>query len=284
MLLADGEADAVAAETLAGDVGAARSVLHEQQMRAAVAKAVTAAADSFKAPAALRMEIASLLAGDPTEFASRSGAKQPAIAGRIGRWAPLAAAAAVAIGSLVLLSEGTRGGATPESANVAIVATANQGVLPAERADRFARRHVRCSQKLSELFGTDRFPTDTKVLPAAVGGYLKQDIPAQLDLTGIGYRVEAAGVCTIPGQGAVHVLYRADPSTGRRDTLSLWIRKADANDEVSAKLEEGRIYVGADTTTPHPMMLWRQNGLMHYLVGDAGDRVQEAAVTIHGRG
>lgn len=287
---ADGELDVEQSlkvlEQLAMDPATTHRVIHQQQLRKAVARCL---AEPAHCPEALRAKLAATITQATPGPAPAVGSTADArgITGRrsiltrpLGLWAPLATAAILLIGTMVLLLEFGRGGAAVGPAvgrgGYALV-PAGTSLLPPERVAAFSSRHVRCANSLAELFRKDEFPQDVQALPAAVNRHIGNTPNHPLDLSRIGYRYDVAGVCTLPGQGSVHILYRATPESGHRDRLSLWIRAAD---EHAPRVEPGRVYVVADTSQPHPMLLWRDGDLLYYLMGDAGERVQAAAAAL----
>src|SRR5690606_25746901 len=127
----------------------------------------------------------------------------------------------------------------------------------------------------------DRFPRQVAALPGALSDYFHRSVaPGGLDLSRIGYEYQVTGLCSVPGQGAVHVLYKALPTTGRTDTLSLWLRPYDGQTPV----EPGRLYLATDGETPMPMLIWREGDMVYYLMGDQMSNVEQAATALHAPG
>jgi len=279
---ADGELDVEHSlrllERMAMDPQTTKRVLHQQQLRQRTAKVM---GEPGEAPASLRQQIEQMAQATPAPGqtpprASNSAARQrrgttrPGVIARLGRWMPAAAAALLLLVTVSII--GLNQQSTPAAPGADALLTSNL-------VDRFERRHVRCSQGVQSLYKPWLFPAQVNELPGALDGYFdrKVQLPA-FDLSALGYEYKQAGQCRIPGRGAVHVLYRAKAETGRSDTLSLWMRPDDGRLE----LEAGRMYEAAGEDAPHPVLIWKQDGMVFHLVGDALDRVQHAAAHLRG--
>ena len=134
-----------------------------------------------------------------------------------GVWLPAIAAAAVLAVSISIVMYGRQ---------VTTGLPPGQTLMVAMReADRFVDRHTSCSKDITRLHRAGQFTQDLKVLPGelktALGG---RPIPS-LDLKeATGFSFKAVGKCTLPGKGAVHLIYgRKNPKTGADESMSLWM-------------------------------------------------------------
>jgi len=272
---ADGELDVEQSlrllERMAMDPNTTKRVLHQQQLRQRTAKAMSA---PERAPDGLREKLEKMAQDTPapgeavSQRAPRRGRR--GVVAQIGRWAPAAAAAVLLI------------------TTISIIGVNQSPVTPGQRAGtvltqsqvmQFERRHVRCAQGVSSLMNAERFPRQVTRLPGALRDYFDRSMGAPpLDLSALGYEYVQTGECHVPGEGAVHLVYRAAERTGRSDRVSLWIRPDDGR----LKLDRDHMYVAADEQSPHPLLIWKQNGMVYYLAGDALDRVQRVAAHLRG--
>lgn len=260
-----------------------RRVLHQQQLRKACAKAM--GGEAYNCPDALKAKLEAM-AAEPSEGTTDTehagglkltdapraaspaapASHRPGVLATIGRWAPSAVAALFFIGGLIALNS-----------SQAIDLTGKGIVLASDHADLFGKRHVQCSRNLKQLVGTRvDFPDNVSKLPGPISEYFGHpfDPKQPLDLAVLGYEFQKVGQCPLPGDNALHMIYQATADSGRTDSLSLWITD-DADNRLG--LMEGRLYTGADSDQAHPILVWRQNDMTYYLVGDAMDRVEEAA-------
>lgn len=255
---ADGELDEAESiemlERMADDPQQARAAAHQRQLKQAVARGM----GGLEAPDALRRRIDQLAADTPAAVT----------AGRIGfvhRWAPaLAAAILLAVGVGVFYS-------------AMQTAPSTRGALLTEtQLSRFANRHEVCANAPETLHGRG-MPAEPARVPDAAAAHLRAPSAAlpRLDLAALGYTFVAAGECGVPGKPSVHIVYRA---TNNPDapTLSLWIRPDDGRFDIP----ENAIYRVTPLTAEHPVAVWRAGGLLHYLVGDRGNNVDQLAGAI----
>lgn len=282
---ADGELDSETSrridERLSQDPAAARRVEAHRQLRTSVARVMSG--PTYRAPAELYAAIADLArsvqdesdapVAEPTAPQADAG---PPVLARIGRWLPAAVAAVLLIGALVIFNNNrNQPPGTPwmQSANV----------LNASLVKRFADRHIQCSYDEDNLEGTTRFPQNLTQLPGALSDYLHTTIdPKTLDLSALGYHFDAVGLCILPGEGSVHMIYQTqatDPNTEPK-SLSLWLRPymLDGSNGPSdmPTLEEDKLYASPATDTAHPMLVWRHGKMAYYLLGDDYATVEEA--------
>jgi anti-sigma factor RsiW len=158
----------------------------------------------------------------------------------------------------------------------AVWAFSNRGVEVLRRSDLVpvsyvtsaAQRHINCS-KHAEHFHAG-FPRKVEEMPASLRQYLGHDAVCP-DLTKLGYRFIGCGPCTIPGGKTAHLLYR--PINGQGGCVSLFVQP----DEGQLKLENGRVYFARDEADATPMIIWRSEGVVYYLVGEDNGQLSSAA-------
>ena len=284
----DGELKRQLDEQLTTDPAAAKRVENQRKLRESIANVM--ADPSYQAPTELRDKIAELARTVPSESsespddqtagrvptAPASGSTGSPVFARIGRWIPSAVAAVLLIGAFTVFNAGrgqTITTAWGESANV----------LNASLVHRFAGRHVQCSRNNVPLEETDRFPKNFTELPVALSEYLHTPVqPDALDFSKLGYVFDVAGLCVLPGKGAVHILYHAqstDPAAEPK-ALSLWLRPypdgAPQGPADMPVLETDTLYASPATEDANPMVIWRHGGLAYYLVGDDYDTIEQA--------
>jgi len=256
-------------ESAAEDPATLRRVLADQRLRDAARRAWCDCAPP--APADLRARCAALCdevkaadgAAAATAHASVTASPAPApVLAVLGRWAPIAVAAVLAVAAFfAIFNTGNEDGLDRGSL-----------VVPAAMAQAFQSRHVACANELASPYDIN-LPTEVTELRPAMQEHFAAAEVAALDLSSLGYEFDRAGECMVPGRGAVHLIYRARPGEGRHDSVSLWMRKDDG----SLAIEEGRVYAAGRVDQPHPMLVWRQGGVVYYLVGDDRDRIRAVA-------
>jgi anti-sigma factor RsiW len=273
---ADGELDVErnlqVLEQLAMDPQHTNRVVHQEQLREAVGRAM---AEPREAPAALRQKVASLAEeGTGQPAAGEDGPSPRGLAGRIAdwwhrpgvkAWSGVVAAAAVVLAAVTLWPVGRGPAGSVDQA----------GLLSQAKLGQFTRRHVQCTQGLAELQNHTAYPKAIGQLPATLRQRLDHPVAGMqaLDLSPLGYRFEAAGDCHIPGRNAAHIIYRAEADTGRSDALSLWLRPATGQ----LAIEPGKLYDASGPQASHPILMWRTDGMVYYLVGDGPSQTREVA-------
>lgn len=265
-------------EAMAADPSCTRRVLVQQQLRQACGRVLTS--PSLRCPADLRQRIQAM-AGDlqsdeslpkPSVAPLGQSDRGPVLA-RIGRWAlPLAVAAALGLAVLVTLNFSA---SRAERLAEAGLYTAD-GLVTARLARQLSERHVQCAHGDDPLTPEGLAPIqpgDLVGLDAALVDHFDAELQnASLDLSSIGYDYQIAGLCPVPGDGAVHVIY--ENPDGRR--LSLWIKPYDGQ----PMLDPGVPYVPPAAHAEHPMVVWRQANTVFYLVGETREEVQQARPAI----
>ncbi|MEM7626014.1 MAG: hypothetical protein AAF333_10340 [Planctomycetota bacterium] len=288
---ADGELDVEqnlrVLEQMAMDPVNTKRVLHQQQLRQACGRVMGDPA--VKCPVALRQQIEEMAeaalreegeagngesrsnggdssgSGDLTPKPGYDDRHDSPVLATIGRWvAPLAVAALLAIVGVVGLNvfrSATSGGYTAD------------GLISASLAERFGDRHASCTLGEIAPYKADLFPTDIDQLDESLAQHVGQELDgAALDLSSLGYDYQVAGVCPIPGDNAVHVIYENEGG----NTLSLWIKAYNGK----PTLDPGVPYIPPQDHSGRPMMVWREADMVFYLVGDAMDDVKKAQPAI----
>ena len=231
-------------------------------------------------PDALKAKIKAMCCGDDDAKATPASAKPPVtgrpasatprqaqpnpVLARIGRWAPAAVAAVLLLAAGILFTQA----AGPASAG-----DAPATLLSVSRINQFAGRHADCGKNPAVLIDHDRFgdPASVEQLPGTICDYFQcSDDGLKLDLSRIGYRYQMTGACSLPGQGAVHLVYRHQDDPTR--AMSLWLRPDDG----SVAIQPGRLYVEAGDNLDHPVILWKAHGMVFYLMGDSLDDAHKA--------
>jgi len=248
-----------------------RRVLHQQQLRKACAEAMDG--PEHRCPDELRTQISDLLdaegprASSDADAKPRSGAGSPVIA-RIGHWLPAAVAAVLLLGATAVCFSPRVGDAGGSGA----IVTAGQFEL-------FNRRHSSCSKDLTKLYAGIQSPTDVAALPGTIDDYFGDtagSIDSALDLSVLGYDFQRVGLCSIPGKGAVHVVYRAAEGADDR-SLSLWIKPDQGDLPITADMMHT-----ARSADGKPVLIWKHNGRVYYLFGDQTDDAAKAAELLAG--
>jgi len=272
---ADGELDGAqnlkVLQLMAKDPAIADRVAQLHKLRGAVAQAMDD--PSIKAPDSLRNQIMHMAQQEPEAFdaSQKSTPAQtgPSVLAVIGRWLPAAAAAVLLIGTLLTINGVGLQNNTP------LITSAN--VLNASMIDQFTDRHFKCSRHITPMQGVEQFPQNLAVLPGALSDYFHQPINEEaLNLSSLGYEFDVAGMCVIPGKGAVHLIYQSKAPTGQAETLSLWLRPY----EQGSRIEPDRLYKADEAQKSYPMLVWRHADMVYYLVGDSHDAVERAFDTI----
>ena len=260
LAVADGELDfADQPEVLsfiAADPKAAHRLAYEQRLKQACSKAMNG--PEMKCP----NELAGKLLAMAGDGGSKKQAKQTAYVGppviaRIGRWVPAAVAAVLLVAAGVLFSQANNA----PSFNTQAVSFLEPGQIK-----NLTGRHFDCAERPDRLKNPDQFGgSDFEQLPGKLSDYFNtQANTLSLNLDGIGYDYQLAGTCSLPGSGAVHIIYHKHNDPTR--SISVWI--VPAND-MHGKLQEGRVYAEVGEDLLRPVIFWRKSGLLYYVVGDS---------------
>jgi len=279
MAYADGELDAPAFQRvrqyLAANPAAAAKVKLHQQLRTASRRA---AQIGIAVPEYLHQRILGL--ANPSPYDDRGypldpnyqpppRAPHPPAPPVINRWrigfVPLAAAALLILGiGLVLVWTSLNRGPS-------VVLNDNTKVIPVSWVTSTAQHHIECSHHASH-FGPG-FPRTLHEMPASLHDYLGHDAIVP-DLSKFGYQFAGCGPCTIPGGKTAHLLYRPAPGGNISTyTVSLFLQ-SDIN---QLPLETNKVYLSNDTIDKTPMIIWRNNGIVYYLVAEDNTQLSLAA-------
>ena len=263
-------------DRIASDGELAKRIKHQKLLREAVCKCM-ADDPACRCPEELKNQIQQMVMADAAHPEQAADQTQQGVIGYVGRWMPAAVAAVLFISAVVVMygpGDGATG--TPMQAGAGSMTQLVAGLMPRAQVDMFEKRHVGCATNLALLKPDGNLPNQVESLPAALSERFSGQVDG-LDLSGIGYKFERVGKCTVPGQAAVHLVYRALPETGRADAISLWLLPASQAD---VTVKEGQVYRVNGAGKAHPLVLWRHGGMMYYLVGDSMDVTERAAQTL----
>ncbi len=296
---ADGELDVETnlrvLEGMAMNPQATRRVMHQQELRRLVERAMREQSPPVPTELVAKIEAISKAAqaaqaAQSDDLSRSSISARPTILARITRFWP-AVAAIILVAAAVLLMRppsnsthsnpvGPLDPPTEIAGNFAFDAPILRTDLVEERRmTAMGSRHEKCSAKIENLNRADQFSTDLKEIPAKITAYLGPQIHTPLpDLTALGYEYRGTGACNLPGGKAVHLVYRPIDSLGREDSLSLWIR---ADEQGLVKIEEGKLYTATPEGSAHPIVVWRRGTAVYYLVGERSSRMRDAASTLY---
>lgn len=270
MALADGELDFAdqpqVMAKIAEDPKAAHRLAYEQKLKQSCARVMDG--PEMKCPNELAGKVLGMAAGEsnaakPAFAPAPTATKQapyvgPPVIAKIGRWVPAAIAAVLLLAAGVLFNQASTGGT-----GIGTSAVAN---LSPQDIKNFTGRHFDCAERPDRLKNPDQFGgTDFEQLPGKLRDYFKTDADKlSLNLDGIGYDYQLTGTCSLPGSGAVHIVYHKQDNPDK--SISVWIVPTSDRHE---KLEEGRVYSEVGDDLLRPVIFWRDGGLLYYLVGDS---------------
>jgi hypothetical protein len=149
-------------------------------------------------------------------------------------------------------------------------------VLPAATIAQAEEIHGFCS-RLAEGLHSAGYPADLAPLSSSVENDLHSDHPYP-NLSSIGYRYRGAGPCGVPLGDTVHLLYRS-LKPGSVKAVSVFVQPWRGQ----FPLDEGRLYVVSLASSPFPMLAWRTERVVYFLLADDATTVQQAASLIRGR-
>lgn len=269
LALADGELDfadqpQVLAQ-IAEDPKAAHRLAHEQRLKQACCKAMDG--PEMKCPNELAGELLAMAGGpspavNPSTRSTTTAAQPyagPPVIARIGRWVPAAIAAVLLLAAGVMFNQASTGGTGGINASAA-------AFLSADQIQNLTGRHFDCAERPDRLKNPTQFGgEDFEQLPGRLSDYFKTDAnKLSLNLDGIGYDYQLTGTCSLPGSGAVHIVYHKHANPDK--SISVWIVPAKPEHD---KLTEGRVYAEVSDNLLRPVIFWRDGGLLYYLVGDS---------------
>lgn len=266
LALADGELDFAdqpqVLAKLAEDPKAAHRLAHEQRLKQACAKVMDG--PEMKCPNELAGKLLAM-ASDASNTAAPTRPIQtqqapyagPPILARIGRWVPTAVAAVLLLAAGVLFTQ---------ARNTPVLVGPGDIVLSDNQVKNLTGRHFDCAERPDRLKNPDQFGGDDfEQLPGKLSDYFNTKTDQlSLNLDGIGYDYQLTGTCSLPGSGAVHIVYHKHDNP--KQSISVWIVSAKPEHE---KLTEGRVYARVGDDLLRPVIFWRDGGLLYYLVGDS---------------
>jgi len=271
LALADGELDFAdqpqVMAKIAADPTAAHRLAYEQRLRRGCARVMDG--PEMKCPNELAGKLLGLAAGEADAAkpapASAAAPKQASYAGppviaRIGRWVPAAVAAVLLLAAGVLFNQANSASTVGLNPQAAAFLSTNQ-------IQTLTSRHIDCAERPDRLKNPNQFgdTQDFEQLPGKLRDYFNTDANnLALNLHGIGYDYQLAGTCSLPGSGAVHIVYRKHDNPEK--SISLWIVPAKP---AHRELAEGRVYTEVGDDLLRPVIFWRKDGLLYYLVGDS---------------
>jgi anti-sigma factor RsiW len=148
-------------------------------------------------------------------------------------------------------------------------------VIPASVIAQAEEIHGFCS-RLAEGLHSAGYPADIAPLAVSVEHDLHTDHPYP-NLTSIGYRYRGAGPCGNGLPETAHLLYRAlRPGSVR--AVSVFVQRWHGQ----YPLEAGRLYAVSVATSPFPMLAWRTDDVVYFLLADDAKTEQAAAALIRG--
>ena len=260
---ADGELDPAATRRLlrqlADDPAAADAVRQVQQLSADARHAVRR---STPAPSADLLE--RLRAMAPADV-------MPAATRRPVAWSWAARSVAAA----VLLAAGVWAGHRWATAARPAGGGPSADVLPAAVVAQAEEVHGYCS-RLAQGLHAGGYPAAVAALAPAVAADLHSDHPYP-DLRSIGYRYRGAGPCGRPLADTAHLLYRS-ARPGSVDAVSVFVQPWHGQ----YPLDADRVYTVSVATSPFPMLAWRTDHVVYFLLADTADAERSAAALVRG--
>jgi hypothetical protein len=217
------------------------------------------------APDELRGEVMDLATSVPVGSID----KQRATSGGWGwRWTPAIAALLMLVISIFVLQQANDRSGWPYP-----------HIMTASLAKKMAFRHEDCGCNVAKLQNSGVFPKSLKKLPNSIGEYLgSQSVPG-LDLkNATGFEFKGVGKCMLPSDGSVHMVYGRKGGDGKEETLSLWMKPYKGQPTI----EPNQVYYATPPGYDHPILVWRQESLIYYLVGDSYQGTEAAIKTLRG--
>lgn len=148
-------------------------------------------------------------------------------------------------------------------------------VIPVSVIAQAEEIHGFCS-RLAEGLHSAGYPADIAPLAASVEHDLHSDQPYP-NLTSISYRYRGAGPCGKGLPATAHLLYRSlRPGSVR--AISVFVQPWHGQ----YPLEVGRLYTVSVASSPFPMLAWRTDDVVYFLLADDAPTEQAAAALIRG--
>jgi hypothetical protein len=145
--------------------------------------------------------------------------------------------------------------------------------LPATVISTAEEIHGFCS-RLTDGLHEAGYPSDLAPLASAVESDRHTDRPYP-DLTPIGYRYRGAGPCGRTLPDTVHLLYRS-MRPGSFQAISIFVQ--GWHDQYP--LDTGQLYTVSVASSPFPMLAWRTNKIVYFLLADDAETVQRCVKLI----
>jgi anti-sigma factor RsiW len=181
-------------------------------------------------------------------------------------WLPLARALA----AIVLLVIGLWAGSRMARPTAPVVSTAD--VLPAAVVSHAEEVHGVCS-RLALGLHSGGYPADVAALATSVEQDLHSEHPYP-DLSPIGFRYRGAGPCGWPLPDTAHLLY-GSVRPGSVNAVSVFVQPWRAQYPLVA----GRLYSVSVAQSPFPMLAWRTEHVVYFLLAD-NDATERSAVAL----
>lgn len=277
---ADGELDAAqniqVLNYLTSHPAALRLMLDQQQLRVEAQRAIRGRTPGV--PDALRQRIEALAASITTD-APAASARAPTGGAGSAKWR-MAAAAMLLIG---ITAGGLAGRFLLRPTPPATVAVIDRPVpverpapvIPASLLSAATRVHVDCSRLAERLHGAG-YPPAFLDLAAAVKADVGVDSPRP-DLSSIGFRFVGAGPCGRPLEGTIHLLYRST-EVGSVAGVSVFVQRNAGQ----LPLQPGNLYTASGPDAPFPMLAWRTERVVYFLLADDAETADRARRAIGG--
>ena len=262
----DGELDAAqnerALEYLRIHPEALITLEQEQRLRIAARRAILNATPA--APDELKTKIAAMAVSEPLKMSSDF--VDDSHRGRRITAVFFACAASVAMGITI-------GYVAQPRAKPPIVSSASPpGPVSVSTIADITRLHVDCSRMLT--VHTGGYPQALDGLADVVEQELNRDKPYP-DLSSMGYAFVGAGPCYRPLENTVHLLYKST-KPWINDTLSVFVQPYTGQ----YPIDPGKAYrIGAENA-PHPVLVWRTDQAIYFVVGDNQGVVDKACQKI----
>lgn len=170
-----------------------------------------------------------------------------------GRGLALAAAATLVLALAAwLVANGSGGGRVLTGLEPAGMTSQTVSLLEA--------RHLKCVM-MGNNFADVSFPKVLKDVGPAVRAFLNDDVAAP-DLSDVGLEFVGVGPCDMPGGKTLHWLYK---STSQPSVfVSLFVQPYSQQ----VPFSPDTAVVVAGPTAKHPLLVWRSETLVFYLIGD----------------
>jgi anti-sigma factor RsiW len=157
----------------------------------------------------------------------------------------------------------------------AIVSQTTAEVIPAEIVQRVGRIHGECA-RVADRLHANGYPTDTTALQSDVEADFHTDLPHP-DLSSVGFRYIGAGPCGDTLPNTVHLLYKSLRPTSIA-AVSLFVGPYHGQ----YPIDPGRVYTASDDRDPFPMLVWRTDKVVYFLLADDTATAKEVAAKIAG--